>query len=953
MFDGKFKGSRIVSAGGKRSASGTDKNALLDNARKQREERLIERKRQHACIKIQSFYRQLSTQRKESNKFCHDIDRKLLDINRIEAAFQTRGTHFNVPLDVLLPMIKAYTFTFRPGHSGTKDYDSALTRATSLFPFFLRSLMHNDSQFNALHKFDEHGSWEYQILRMHCITAGFVEAHVVHMTTTNTAVSSTEALVHQTSVQILQALVTTSHASTSNIAKYIADSVMRALRLLLMSDKSVSGANQLVELLLMVVVLAIRTEGDLTSKYRAIRSNQVQYTQATLPFSPIRLLLLMLTVPFFPNDDVLLDVLCRQELMKSLITRVLTIPNLRTHAATITPLLQLLAADGAKGWLTALDVCAATASGGSQEVMAVDRSSSGHGSSTVMIDKLNFLSNFCHCALSYSSDGSVSPESVRLLIKGSSGSVVNGGSGKGWISVVCDALDAMPLLSLMSFIETHCGGSDWTIKHAPSSAGGGNGQSTARSVDETDSDMDVMDVMTTDLDFQEQAFAMAGGLKRLEYRLSALQNRIKTMERNGSTSCTYGSGSNKYEGMKTIIRVLSASHIVSSLTDVVPIVTTIPSSSSSVIPPTTDSYSLNREVLSSTFSVMNAYRKTLMSCPSSVVLSTAQNTSSAPLSLSLLNTMAFSRPNQSLTKRLWVLLTSTSAPFDVALLTEIVTSDIHVPTAAGAPLFATGAFGSSSSPLGGYGPLTTRAADHIQLTPAALREGVLSCLYILCCTMAHQMAATDDEEFFEQGKILPLEDIKSLVKLLKLWLYKLYWTHPLFDGYSDFKDNTAMPSLHDLQIQIAVTRLFNLLYTRNERRPYLSDDAWHFKGIARLDADAVSDVLMANEFNPMSMVGVGDGASSSASSSSSSTSSSAAFSSHRSSNTALHQLRTLLSCIPQVIPFDQRVDVFQALLRMDKERFFSSDPRGGSFLFLLQAPYKKSYHLISHTVLFY
>ena len=67
MFDGKFKGSRIVSAGGKRSASGTDKNALLDNARKQREERLIERQRQHACIKIQSFYRQLSTQRKESN----------------------------------------------------------------------------------------------------------------------------------------------------------------------------------------------------------------------------------------------------------------------------------------------------------------------------------------------------------------------------------------------------------------------------------------------------------------------------------------------------------------------------------------------------------------------------------------------------------------------------------------------------------------------------------------------------------------------------------------------------------------------------------------------------------------------------------------------------------------------------------------------------------------------
>ena len=643
-------------------------------------------------------------------------------------------------------------------------------------------------------------------------------------------------------------------------------------------------------------------------------------------------MLLILTVPLFLNDGVLLDVLHRQELMKSLITRVLTIPNLRAHAATITPLLQLLAADGAKGWLTALDVCAAVGSSGSQGIIAIDGNSSGYGSSTVMIHKLNFLSNFCHCALSYSSDGSVSPESVRLLIKGSGNGGIGGGggSGKGWISVVCDALDAMPLLSLMSFIESHCGGSDWTTKHTSSSAGGGSGLSTKRGVEEIDSDVDVMDViMTTDVDIQEQAFAMAGGLKRLEYRLSALQNRIKTMEKNGSTPCIRGNGSSsKYEGMKTIIRVLSASHIVSPLTDVVPIVTTMPSSSSSssAMFSTSDSNSMNREVLSSTFSVMNAYRKTLMSCPSSVALSTAHNASSAPLSLSLLNTMAFSRPNQSLTKRLWVLLTATSAPFDVALLTEIVTSDIPTPTAAGAPLFATSAFGSSSSSssFGGYGPLTTRAADQIHVTPGALREGVLSCMYILCCTMAHQMAATDDEEFFEQGKILPLEDIKALVKLLKLWLYKLYWTHPLFDGYSDFKDNTAMPSLHDLQIQIAVTRLFNLLYTRNERRPYVPDDAWHFKGIARLDADAVSDVLMNNEFHPMSMAGIGEGASSSASSSSSI--SSTGFSSHRSSSTALHQLRTLLSCIPQVIPFDQRVDVFQALLRIDKERFFSSFP---------------------------
>jgi ubiquitin-protein ligase E3 C len=259
--------------------------------------------------------------------------------------------------------------------------------------------------------------------------------------------------------------------------------------------------------------------------------------------------------------------------------------------------------------------------------------------------------------------------------------------------------------------------------------------------------------------------------------------------------------------------------------------------------------------------------------------------------MALLNSMAFARPLQPLTRRLWTLLTATTAPLDVALLAEIVTTDGASPSpAAATPLFVTV---STSA----HGPLLLCAADQLNLPPAAVREGVLSCLYVLCCAMAHQMAATDDEEFFE-GKIIPLGDIKALVKLLKMWLYKLYWTHPLFDGYSDFKDDQAMPSLVDLQTQIAVTRLFNLLFTRNERRPFLADDAWLFKGIARLDAEAVKDVLMSGEHDQAVRTG--------------------------GRTNTLHQLRTLLSCIPQVIPFDQRVDVFQALLRTDKDMYYTS-----------------------------
>ena len=43
----------------------------------------------------------------------------------------------------------------------------------------------------------------------------------------------------------------------------------------------------------------------------------------------------------------------------------------------------------------------------------------------------------------------------------------------------------------------------------------------------------------------------------------------------------------------------------------------------------------------------------------------------------------------------------------------------------------------------------------------------------------------------------------------------------------------------------------------------------------------------------------------------------------------LHSLRTLLSCIPQVLPFDHRVDIFQSLLHADKNKFMNSNLGGG------------------------
>ena len=55
MFDGKVRHTRVVSAAGKRSVP--DKSQLLNDARKQREERTVARQRDQACVKLQAFYR--------------------------------------------------------------------------------------------------------------------------------------------------------------------------------------------------------------------------------------------------------------------------------------------------------------------------------------------------------------------------------------------------------------------------------------------------------------------------------------------------------------------------------------------------------------------------------------------------------------------------------------------------------------------------------------------------------------------------------------------------------------------------------------------------------------------------------------------------------------------------------------------------------------------------------
>ena len=574
---------------------------------------------------------------------------------------------------------------------------------------------------------------------------------------------------------------------------------------------------------------------------------------------------------------------------------ILTIPLLKSRDKLLSPLLQSLSREDGAGLLLALR---------------------GMSDSTIIcqgvdhlqdkfLQKVYFLNNYCTCALSVTPDGHVFQDGLRMLVTSSSEIPVSssssspspdvssssssssslGGAGlldsgkkKGgsWIESVCDTLFALPLVMILNRMPGVLVPDHGLVSVEGKSSDEGE-KDAMQVVSEEIDDSDPLPG-TEDLRVADQAFALAGGVKRLEYRLSAVLGGIRTREsiafralrsragidkrQNVATASAKSSSiaatahvpsdtkkprasysTDRYAEMKrkgepvhlnsallamdTIVRVLTANNAVSILTDAI-------------------TSSCNSENILSLFAVVKVYSKILMSCPSGLE---AAHTEALPLSISILNAMAFSRPKDPLTRRLWSLIDS----FDATVLTEAFSKapatasataassatasstasattqiGLHVTRASSSSSSSSvsavggGGSGASSAPLL-YLSSTTQAAARHGITPSELCEGLQSCLYLLCCVLSHQLTATDDEEFFGlvQGagsavgpspgsgagtgtsfKTLPLKDIIHLIPVLKNSLYKLYWNHPFPDNVEHSAamspDSAAM--LSDLQV---------------------------------------------------------------------------------------------------------------------------------------------------------
>jgi ubiquitin-protein ligase E3 C len=150
----------------------------------------------------------------------------------------------------------------------------------------------------------------------------------------------------------------------------------------------------------------------------------------------------------------------------------------------------------------------------------------------------------------------------------------------------------------------------------------------------------------------------------------------------------------------------------------------------------------------------------------------------------------------------------------------------------------------------------------------------------LCAVTSRLLVSVNDDEF-GLGQPLPLDAQRSLSAMLGSHLHELIWDRNVGDSRG----------VVDLQLATAEAKLFNQLYDRHARRDFakLPRDHWLWPPV------------VSRELNE-AMAGVGLGS---------------------------RKVSMVLTVVPQVLPFDHRVRLFQQLIEKDKE---SLGIGSGSFL---------------------
>jgi len=163
-------------------------------------------------------------------------------------------------------------------------------------------------------------------------------------------------------------------------------------------------------------------------------------------------------------------------------------------------------------------------------------------------------------------------------------------------------------------------------------------------------------------------------------------------------------------------------------------------------------------------------------------------------------------------------------------------------------------------------------------------NGAHEALLLLASVFGRVLVAVNDDDFFDRGLPLPPTAQRAVVLMLNDHLFEMLWERPVADAPGPWDAR-----LLSLQLLANHVKLFNALYDRHARRSFARLGRDHFHWPRGTASRELSEAM-------------GEGAAEGAT---------PAF--RTSAKVSL-----LLTCIPQVLPFRQRVKIFQRLIDGDK-----------------------------------
>jgi hypothetical protein len=947
FFDGKTRETRKVSAkiGNKRESNTRE---LVDNARKLREQRSQERIRNANATKIQAYARRYIACRRTSTDFRSAFDQKMTDVKKIQSVFALRKAHFTVPLQTTISL----TNQISAFYGGPSDFH----RLEFILGLLHDSLMQPSKDANLIVNAlaDDSTSsvrptkWIHRIKKAAYLALDVIAVHV-RKCHERERVDGSALSLWTKSVQILNVILGETRCDLitdlskqdmryAGIFQHIGCVICEETSTLLqcMIEHETACENR------MMVV-------DLTEQSASIGASESELLMQDTKRTLLRSLSTALRVDEYQEESSSASACfspsvtgqIHEGAWYSAAAHVLTIPALR-KVQTLESFIQSLNLNDCLGWRKALSAvqqkidsiparkesCRGLISLKKENtvyrISRTLRSIDLRHEKTIMddgaIETIFILSNFCDCVLLDPTTGDITPTGFKLFTASARSSPTSSSFSlqHRWMNIFSDVLKTLPLVSILRALASG-------VANSSSAA-------LAKAIEDTDESNIPPD--------------MVAGVRRLEYSISNRQRAIRDSEAASFQSILSG-----IAGIDSVLKIAADPVLLLSVLDDIEGGIRARTSSQMIVDGDEQS-SVEIGTLSSLFDLGKTYTRILMSSPAGVdnLQSVAEVTSKSsalgevrakasssalrtPVSISMLNSLAFARRDSPVTSRLWRFLI---ARFGVEVLfTALVTADEPFEaldsmygskySKRAFSTFSTASTLRSSESLVGAmlnRPGTKSSAsrkapstigEHAQaldMDVKVLSSGLSSLFFLLCSVFTHQLSATDDREFFDNNNsLLTIDEICIMVGLLKRYLYRMYYTHPVDNtdrncsvvdsqlkaiagGGTEESEEAAGGLLHIVRLenQIIATKLYNALFMRCERRPYAGEELWQWKGVQlqaqdyeqmdvlppHLDADDMSSLLS----NP--------------------------------------SMKLVLNCIPQVIPFEQRLKIFQMLLRIDR-----------------------------------